>query len=88
MTLGDEEARKRSGQKTVLERAGPATFDACECLYLAASEKMIVGRIEDTEWLSTWRHSRAAMVQKSKFGGKSKAHRGPLCSVWKIMHCL
>ena len=28
MTLGDEEAKRRGVQKTVLERAGPPTFDA------------------------------------------------------------
>jgi hypothetical protein len=29
VTLGDEEARRRGGQKSVLERAAPPTFDVC-----------------------------------------------------------
>lgn len=29
MTLGDDEARRRGVQKSILERAGPPTFDVC-----------------------------------------------------------
>ncbi len=29
VTLGDDEARRRGVQKSILERAGPPTFDVC-----------------------------------------------------------
>lgn len=47
MTLGDEEARKRKVQKTILERKGPPTF-TCAVEMISRTECRVHHRLDAT----------------------------------------
>lgn len=47
MTLGDEEARKRKVQKTILERKGPPTF-SCAVEMISKTECRVHHRMDAT----------------------------------------
>lgn len=47
MTLGDEEARKRKVQKTILERKGPPTF-TCAVEMISKTECRVHHRLDTT----------------------------------------
>lgn len=47
MTLGDEEARKRKVQKTILERKGPSTF-TCAVEMISRTECRVHQRLDVT----------------------------------------
>lgn len=47
MTLGDEEARKRKVQKTILERKGPPTF-TCAVEMISRTECRVHQRLDVT----------------------------------------
>lgn len=47
MTLGDEEAKKRKVQKTILERKGPPTF-SCAVEMVSKTECRVHHKLEST----------------------------------------